>query len=56
MRMGLGLAVSRQLAQLMEGDLTYRYHGGESIFTLSLPAAPSSKHLTPQTASRPIPA
>ncbi len=37
--MGLGLAVSRQLARLMEGDLTYRYQDGESIFTLSLPAA-----------------
>lgn len=36
--MGLGLAVSRQLAQLMGGDLTYRYQNSRSIFELSLPA------------------
>ena len=53
---GLGLTVSRQLAQLMEGDLTYRYQDSESIFALSLPAAPSSSHLTPQTESQTIPA
>ncbi len=35
--MGLGLAISRQLAQLMGGDLTYRHHNGESIFELALP-------------------
>jgi signal transduction histidine kinase len=34
---GLGLAISRQLAQLMGGDLTYRHHNGESIFELALP-------------------
>ncbi len=34
---GLGLAISRQLAQLMGGDLTYRYEGGESIFEFALP-------------------
>jgi signal transduction histidine kinase len=34
---GLGLSVSRQLALLMEGDLTYRHEAGESIFELSLP-------------------
>ena len=36
--LGLGLAISRQLAQLMGGDLTYRHHGGESIFEFTLPA------------------
>ena len=36
---GLGLAVSRRLAQLMGGDLTYRHHDGHSIFELSLPLA-----------------
>ena len=35
---GLGLTISRELAQLMGGDLTYRYHSGESIFELTLPA------------------
>lgn len=36
---GLGLAVSRQLAVLMGGDLVYFYDAGESVFELSLPAA-----------------
>ena len=36
---GLGLNVSRQLARLMGGDLTYRYEGGVSIFALHLPSA-----------------
>ena len=35
---GLGLTVSRQLARLMEGDLTYSYRDGHSVFALSLPA------------------
>jgi signal transduction histidine kinase len=35
---GLGLAVSRQLARRMGGDLTYR-HDGESVFELTLPRA-----------------
>ncbi|MFQ5524507.1 MAG: sensor histidine kinase, partial [Acidimicrobiia bacterium] len=34
---GLGLAVSRRLARLMSGDLTYLYQDGHSIFELSLP-------------------
>jgi PAS domain S-box-containing protein len=33
---GLGLAVSRRLARLMGGDLTYRYEDG-SVFELTLP-------------------
>ena len=36
---GLGLAVSRQLARLMGGDLTYRHQDGYSIFELFLPVA-----------------
>jgi len=34
---GLGLPVSRRLAELMGGTLTYRHQNGESIFELSLP-------------------
>jgi len=36
---GLGLAVSRDLARLMNGDITYRRHEGETIFELQLPLA-----------------
>jgi signal transduction histidine kinase len=36
---GLGLAVSRDLARLMDGDLTYRRDGGETVFELELPLA-----------------
>ncbi len=35
---GLGLTVSRQLAQIMDGDLSYRCEEGRSHFTLTLPA------------------
>ena len=34
---GLGLSVSRQLAQLMGGDLSYDYESEWSVFTLRLP-------------------
>ena len=40
---GLGLAVSRRLARLMGGDLTYRHQNGHSIFELSLPVYDSTK-------------
>ena len=36
---GLGLTVSRQLAHLMDGELSYTYHQGHSFFELRLPAA-----------------
>lgn len=35
--LGLGLHISRSLAHLMGGELTYRYHEGESTFEVSLP-------------------
>ena len=37
---GLGLTVSRRLARLMDGELSYRYDRG-SVFTLELAAAPN---------------
>jgi signal transduction histidine kinase len=36
--LGLGLAISRQLARAMGGDLTYRHDGGRSIFEFTVPA------------------
>jgi signal transduction histidine kinase len=35
---GLGLTISRQLANLMDGDITYRHDDANSIFDLELPA------------------
>lgn len=35
---GLGLAVTRDLARLMDGDITYTHDGIESVFRLTLPA------------------
>ncbi len=34
---GLGLAVTRDLAQLVGGDITYDHDGSESVFLLTLP-------------------
>jgi len=43
---GLGLTVSRKLAKLMDGDLTYRNENGQSIFQLDLPKAGPQASLT----------
>jgi signal transduction histidine kinase len=40
---GIGLTISRRLARLMGGDLTYRYQAGRSVFDLRLLAAPRSE-------------
>jgi len=39
--LGLGLAISRELARCMGGDLTYHYQDGRSVFLLDLPVLPS---------------
>lgn len=38
--LGLGLAISRQLAEIMNGSLSYSYVNETSAFTLTLPATP----------------
>jgi signal transduction histidine kinase len=42
--MGLGLAISRQLARLMGGDLTYARTSSLTVFTLSMPNADRKIH------------
>jgi len=37
---GLGLSVSRELARLMNGELTYHFDNGTSVFRLTLPSVP----------------
>jgi signal transduction histidine kinase/PAS domain-containing protein len=51
---GLGLTVSRQLAQLMGGDLSYRSEHSESIFELTLPSTnPNEGPERPSHTARP---
>jgi len=40
--LGLGLALSRKLAELMNGTLTYHRRDGETVFRLTLPRAGST--------------
>lgn len=44
---GLGLTVSRQLARLMGGDLSYRADDAGSVFELTLPAGPPEEIPSP---------
>jgi signal transduction histidine kinase len=44
---GLGLNVSRKLARMMGGDLTYRYEAGISTFALTLAAGDSRQRSDP---------
>ncbi|GMQ94309.1 MAG: hypothetical protein BMS9Abin12_1796 [Acidimicrobiia bacterium] len=37
--LGIGLGLSRHLARLMDGDITYRRHEKDSLFELTLPLA-----------------
>ncbi len=39
--MGLGLTISRHLARLMGGDLTFTREGGMTVFRLVLPGRPA---------------
>ncbi len=41
---GLGLTISRQLARLMGGDLTYRREDDRTVFRLVLPGRPAPAH------------
>lgn len=40
---GLGLSISRQLAELMNGRLSYQRNKGSNVFELQLPPAPEPK-------------
>lgn len=56
--MGLGLTISRRLARLMGGDVTYRRESDESIFELTLPlntttGAPGNSAPPTETAEAP---
>jgi signal transduction histidine kinase len=42
---GLGLHVARVLAQLMDGDLTYRHDGTGTVFRLRLPLASATERV-----------
>ncbi len=47
---GLGLAISKSLAEHMRGDVTYERKGKWTVFTIGLPAAPAS--LVPEMTPR----
>jgi signal transduction histidine kinase len=45
--LGIGLSISRELARLMGGDLTYHRREGWTVFELALPAAPVGTEAKP---------
>lgn len=49
--MGLGLAISRHLARLMDGDLTYARTSGLTVFTLTMPIVDWSSGRIPSRSS-----
>jgi signal transduction histidine kinase len=53
---GLGLAVARKLAQLMEGDVALDRDDGWTVFTLTLPLAPeaSTQHRITSRVRQPV--
>jgi PAS domain S-box-containing protein len=51
---GLGLSISRQLARLMGGDLTYRREGNHTVFCLELPGRPSPETIRVPRPSVPV--
>ena len=50
---GLGLTISRQLARLMNGDLTYDPANNHNTFTLTLPSSPLPTHDTARSTTTP---
>jgi signal transduction histidine kinase len=43
----LGLSISRQLARLMNGEVTHRRDGDENVFVLTLPLAAVTANTSP---------
>jgi two-component system OmpR family sensor kinase len=51
---GLGLAIARELAEAMRGTLELASGGGQTSFTLRLPAAPSDQEAFPRENAVPV--
>ena len=50
---GLGLTVAKSLVRLMEGDISYRYKDGKSVFAVTIPAATEEQKLLSGRGARP---